>query len=58
MAYIKYKEVTKYFNFSKYIDSKLLPKYTLDYVFEDEKMLVSYKIQGIMICLQIKNGTF
>ena len=43
MAYIKYKEVTKYFNFSKYIDSKLLPKYTLDYVFEDEKVLVSYR---------------
>ena len=39
MAYIKYKEITKY---------------PLGYVFEDEKMLVSYKIQGIMVCLLIK----
>ena len=43
MAYIKYKEITKYFNFSKYVNPKSLPKYTLDYVFEDEKVLVSYK---------------
>ncbi len=43
MAYIKYKEVTKYFNFSTVIDKKSLPKYVKDYVFEDETILVGYK---------------
>ena len=43
MAYIKYKEITKYFNFSKVLDKELLPKYVKDYVFEDEKILVAYK---------------
>lgn len=43
MSYIKYKEITKYFNFSKNLDLKDLPWYSLDYVFEDEKVLVAYK---------------
>ena len=43
MAYIKYKELTKYFDFSKYIETKDLPQYTLDYVYEDEEVLVAYK---------------
>ena len=43
MAYLKYKEVTKYFYFSKNITEKELPKYVLDYVFEDEKVLTGYK---------------
>lgn len=43
MAYIKYKEITKYFNFSKIVDISLLPKYTTDYIFEDEKILAAYK---------------
>ena len=43
MAYIKYKELTKYFDFSRYIDPKDLPKYTMDYVYEDEEVLVAYK---------------
>lgn len=43
MAYIKYKEIAKYFNFSKNIEIKALPKYVLDYVFEDEKVLAAYK---------------
>ena len=43
MAYIKYKELTKYFDFSKYISNDQLPKYTLDYVYEDETLLVCYK---------------
>ena len=43
MAYIKYKEVTKYFNFSKSILTKDLPKYVLDYIFEDEVILQGYK---------------
>jgi len=43
MAYIKYKEITKYFNFSNVLDKKKLPKYVRDYVFEDEKILEAYK---------------
>ncbi len=43
MAYIKYKEITKYFNFSSYIPKENLPKYVTDYVFDDEKILASYK---------------
>ena len=43
MAYIKYKEITKYFNFSRAVDKKNLPKYIKDYVFDDEKILAAYK---------------
>lgn len=43
MAYLKYKEVTKYFDFSKYINEKDLPQYTLDYVYEGENFLGAYK---------------
>lgn len=43
MAYLKYKEVTKYFYFSKVVSYKDLPKYVIDYVFEDESILCGYK---------------
>lgn len=43
MAYIKYKEITKYFYFSRYLTKEELPKYVHDYVFEDETILASYK---------------
>lgn len=43
MAYIRYKEVTKYFNFSKVIDSKDIPAYIKQYILEDEQVLVAYK---------------
>lgn len=43
MAYIKYKELTKYFNFDKKIEIADLPKYVLDYVDSDEKILAAYK---------------
>lgn len=43
MSYIKYKEITKYFYFSRYLEKDKLPKYINDYVFEDETILVSYK---------------
>lgn len=43
MAYIKYKEITKYFNFSKSIEKDKLPGYVFDYIFEDETILISYK---------------
>ena len=42
MAYLKYKEITKYFYFYKEIDKDTLPKYVLDYVDDDEKILCAY----------------
>ncbi len=43
MAYIKYKELTKYFNFETEISSDDLPKYVLDYISDSEKVMVAYK---------------
>lgn len=43
MAYIKYKELTKYFNFNKSVEIEDLPKYVLDYVDSDEKIIGAYK---------------
>ncbi len=43
MAYIKYKELTKYFNFEKEVDSKDLPKYVTDYINIQEEILGAYK---------------
>ncbi len=43
MAYIKYKELTKYFDFNGEIDIDNLPKYVTDYVGEKEKVLAAYK---------------
>ena len=43
MAYIKYKELTKYFNFNKIIEIDDLPEYVTDYIYSDEKILEAYK---------------
>ena len=43
MAYLRNKEITKFFNFNHIIPKEKLPKYTTDYIFEDEKILVSYE---------------
>lgn len=43
MAYIKYKELTKYFNFRKQIDINELPKYVTDYVDKDETVIAAYR---------------
>lgn len=43
MAFIKYREVTKHFNFSKVIDRDNLPKYVTDYISDDEAVLAAYK---------------
>lgn len=42
MAYLKYKEITKYFYFYKELDTKTLPKYVTDYIDSDEKILCAY----------------
>lgn len=43
MAYVKYKELTKYFNFNKEIPIDDLPKYVLDYVSDTENIFKAYK---------------
>lgn len=43
MAYIKYKELTKYFNFNKEIPKENLPQYVLDYTQDKEKIFKAYK---------------
>jgi len=43
MAYIKYKELTKYFDFKTEVDINKLPEYTIEYVKEGEKILGAYK---------------
>ena len=37
MAYIKFKELTKYFDFKREVNIGELPEYTLEYVDEEEK---------------------
>lgn len=43
MAYIKYKELTKYFNFNKKLPIDNLPSYVTDYLYDDEKIVAAYK---------------
>ena len=43
MAYIKYKELTKYFDFKEEIKVDDLPDYTKEYVNPGEKILGGYK---------------
>ncbi len=43
MAYIKYKELTKYFNFNKELDIKDLPSYVTDYFKKGEVAIQAYK---------------
>jgi len=44
VAYIKFKELTKYFDFKEEIlDIENLPEYVKEYVFEKEKIVLAYK---------------
>ena len=43
MAYAKFKELTKYFDFKEEIDIDDLPDYTKEYVNSGEKILLGYK---------------
>lgn len=43
MAYIKYKELTKYFNFNEEIDVNNLPDYVTDYLSKTEQIYAAYK---------------
>ena len=46
MAYLKNKEIAKFFNFTNVVSKSDLPKYTTDYVFDDERILVGYKTRN------------
>ena len=43
VAYIKFKELTKYFDFKEEIMEENLPDYTKEYVENNEKILMGYK---------------
>lgn len=43
MAFVKFKELTKYFNFNNEIDKDNLPKYVLDYLEPSETIYKAYK---------------
>lgn len=43
MAYARFKELTKYFDFKEEIDVENLPDYTKEYVNSGEKILMGYK---------------
>ena len=43
MAYAKFKELTKYFDFKAEVPISRLPEYTTEYVRSDEKILLGYK---------------
>lgn len=43
MAYIKFKELTKYFDFKTEIQPQNLPNYVVEYCKNDEKLILGYK---------------
>ena len=43
MAYAKFKELTKYFDFKAEVPTSRLPEYTTEYVRKDEEILLGYK---------------
>lgn len=43
MAFLKYKELTQYFNFFREIEEKEIPSYIRDYITNGEKILGIYK---------------
>ena len=43
MAYIKFKELTKYFDFRLEVYTKNLPEYTIEYLNANEDVLLAYK---------------
>ena len=43
MAYTKFKELTKYFDFKTEIPEEKLPEYVKEYVESSEKIILGYK---------------
>jgi len=51
MAYIKYKELTKYYNFSREIEIKDIPEYVYTYIEDEEQILIAYSTYDDMFLL-------
>ena len=51
MAYIKYKELTKYYNFSKELDLKDIPRDIYSYTQNGEEVLIAYSTFNDMFLL-------
>lgn len=51
MAYIKYKELTKYYNFSNELEIKDIPSYVYTYILEGEQILIAYSTYDDMFLL-------
>ncbi len=43
MAYIKFKELTKYFDLKREVNPDELPEYAMEYVDDEEKVVMAYK---------------
>lgn len=43
MAYLKYKEITKYFYFQRSVDISTLPEYVISYLEKDEIIIKAYE---------------
>ena len=51
MAYIKYKELTKYYNFSKKIELNELPQKAYTYIDSNEQILIAYSTYNDLFLL-------
>lgn len=51
MAYIKYKELTKYYNFSNELEIKDIPEYVYSYIEDGEQILIAYSTYDDMFLL-------
>lgn len=51
MAYIKYKELTKYYNFSKELKLNELPEYVYSYIETGEEILIAYSTHNDIFLL-------
>ena len=51
MAYIKYKELTKYYNFSKKVNLNELPEKAYTYLDKDEQILIAYSTTNDLFLL-------
>ena len=51
MAYIKYKEITRYFNFRRELSREEIPKKVYSYIEANEEILIVYSTGNSIFCL-------
>ncbi len=54
MAYIKYKELTKYYNFSRELKLNEIPSHVYEYIESDEQILIAYSTYNDIFALTTK----